>query len=271
MIFRKIKTNTFLSRANILKVKTIKVLNVLFLIFHLYGFCSFAYGEDISIAMGNFEPYFIEHNESGIFTEIIDKVFSKMPHHRPKYSWGRSNNRLWVDFSEGKLDGVSNLFDSVKLKACRTDPIFRFRDIAISNKKDNLTINTIGDLEGKNIVTFQGAKAFFGKQFNSVIKTDRYREVAKPHWQAKALFTHQADVSVGDMFIFLDSIKTERSISLTPQGFSYHDIFPAIYSRMGFRDKKVCKEFNEALKIIKNSGEYEKVYHKYLKQLNYVF
>lgn len=221
--------------------------------------------------MGNFEPYFIERNESGIFTEIIDKVFSKMPNHQPKYAWGRSNNRLWVDFSEGKLDAVSNLFDSVKLKACRTDPIFRFRDIAISNKKDNLDIKTINDLKEKNIITFQGARDFFGKQFTSVINADLYREVARPRWQAKALFTHQADVSVGDMFIFLDSIKAERSISLTPQDFSYHDIFPAIYSRMGFRNKKVCKEFNSALKIIKDSGEYEQVYHKYLKQLNYVF
>lgn len=248
-----------------------KVLKVLFLFFHFYGFFSCAHAKEISISMGNFEPYYIEHNESGIFTDIINKVFSKIPHYHPQYAWGRSNNRLWADFSEGKLDGVSNLFDSVELDACRTDPVFRFRDIAISNKKDNLTIKTIKDLKGKNIITFQGAKDFFGKQFTSVIKADLYREVARPHLQAKALYTRQADVSVGDMFIFLNSIKAERNITLTPQDFSYHDIFPAIYSRMGFRDKKVCKEFNKALKVIKNSGEYEQVYHKYLKQLNYVF
>ncbi len=72
------------------------------------------------------------------------------------------------------------------------------------------------------------------------------------------------------MFIFLDSIKAENNISLTPLDFSYHDIFPAIYSRMGFRDKLVCESFNKSLREIKSSGEYEQVYRKYLKRLNYV-
>ena len=220
--------------------------------------------------MGNFEPYFIEHNETGIFTEIINKVFSKIPEHQPKYAWGRSNSRLWLEFSEGKLDAVSNLFDSVKLAACRSDPVFRFRDIAVSNKKDNYKIDDISDLKGKSIISFQGAKDFFGDKFSSIIQTDKYREVARPHWQAKVLYTHQADVSVGDLFIFLDSIRAESNTSLTPLDFNYHDIFPAIYSRMGFRDKQVCESFNKSLREIKRNGEYEKVYHKYLKRLNYV-
>jgi ABC-type amino acid transport substrate-binding protein len=245
-------------------------LYILTLFGYLFGLSNHAHCKDITIAMGNFEPYYIEKNESGIFTDIINKVFSHMPDHNPKYAWGRSNNRLWLEFSEGKIDAVSNLFDSVELEACRSDLIFRFRDIAISNKNEKHEINNIAELKGKNIITFQGAKNFFGKKFTSVIQEDQYREVARPHWQAKILYKRQAEVSVGDMFIFLNSIKAENSASTTPQDFTYHDIFPAISSRMGFRDHQVCKEFNRALKIIRKSGEYEQVYHEYLKRLDFI-
>ncbi len=241
------------------------------LVLLLAGISNNLHAKEVNIGMGNFEPYFIEKGETGIFTDIINLVFAQLEDYHPRYLWGLSNNQLWLNFEAGELDAVSNLFDSVKLNACRTAPIFRFRDVAISNASDHYKINNINDLWGKNIVTFEGAKDFFGEEFSSIIRKGFYREVAKPHTQVRELHKRRADVSVGDMFIFLHSIKNKQEVNSRPQDFSFHDIFPAISSRMGFQDEKVCTLFNEALKKIRKNGQYEKVYHSYLRKLNYVF
>ncbi len=181
-----------------------------------------------------------------------------MPNHQPTFLFGRSNNRLWHDFKQDNVDAVSNLFDSVELDACRSDPIFRFRDVAVTKKSAGFKIKkiAIADLAGKYIVTFQGARSFFGDEFEKTThsKNGSYREVSRPSWQVQVLGSDSADVSVGDMFIFFD--------------FTFHDIFPAIYTRMGFRDPQICQLFNQGLKKIRANGRYEKIYSTYLRQLN---
>ncbi len=227
-----------------------------------------AAAQPITVGMGNFEPYFIEEGQSGIFTELVDAVFKEMPGLEPKYHFGYSNKRLWHEFSMKKIDAVANLIDSVKLEACRSDPIFRFRDIIVSKRSEQLTIKSMADLEGKHIITFQGARGFFGETFNKYTQHGIYHEVARPSMQAKTLISNKADVSVGDMFIFLQSLKNVTPLTVTAQDFTFHDILPAIYSRMGFQDEQICQRFNMALKTIKENGAYEEIYERYLIKLS---
>ena len=209
--------------------------------------------------MGNFEPFYISAGETGVFTDLIKAVFYKMPGHEPKFLFGRSNKRLWHEFRVGEIDAVSNLIDSEPLEACRSDKIFLFRDMAITRKRDHLSIKQIADLAGKRIVTYQGAKGFHGEALANAINEQHYRELAQQNWQAKALFNHEADVSIGDIFIFLHSLNKLQYLGVTPDDFSYHDIFPAIYARMGFRDAQLCRLFNVALKKIRDQNNID--YH----------
>ncbi len=239
--------------------------------FCLLGFNPIAsQAQEVTVGMGNFEPYFIEQGASGIFTDLIRAVFNKMPQHHPKFLFGRSNNRLWHDFRQDNVDAVSNLFDTVELEACRSDPIFRFRDVAVTKTHAKYTIKKVADLADKYIVTFQGAREFFGEEFTKITHggTGSYREVSRPSWQVQVLNSNSADVSVGDLFIFLHTLKEAENIKVTARDFTFHDIFPAIYTRMGFRDKKICEQFNLALKKVRASGEYEEIYSRYLRQLN---
>jgi len=241
------------------------------LLFCLLGINPFSsQAQEVTVGMGNFEPYFIEQGTSGIFTDLIRAVFKLMPNHQPKFLFGRSNNRLWHDFKQNNVDAVSNLFDSVELDACRSDPIFRFRDVAVSKTSANFKIKKIADLAGKYIVTFQGARSFFGDEFEKTThsKNGSYREVSRPSWQVQVLGSDSADVSVGDMFIFLHTLKETKNLDLSANDFTFHDIFPAIYTRMGFRDPQVCELFNQGLKKIRANGRYEKIYSTYLRQLN---
>jgi len=225
--------------------------------------------QQVRIAMGNFEPYFIEKGETGIFTDLVRAVFEEMPKYRPLYLFGYSNRRAWHDFEQGKLDAVSNLIDSEELDACRSDKVFRFRDVVVSKASSHYKIHKMSDLANKRIITFQGAKGFLGEEFSKTIKAQNYQEIAQQNWQAKVLFTDAADVSIGDMFTFLHSIKEMKKISARTSDFVFHDLFPPQYSRMGFHDVKLCKAFNKALKKVKDSGRYEQIYEQYLQRFNY--
>ena len=227
-----------------------------------------AKSEEITIGMGNFKPYFISESETGIFTDIITAVFRQMPDYQPKYFFGLSNHGLWARFKAGGIDAVSNLFDSVKVDVCRSDPVFRFHDVAISHADAKLQINKIADLAGKSIISFQGAKAFFGDEFSRQLE-DRYKEVRNPAKQARILAVGRVDVSVGDLFIFLHEISELEAHIASPKDFVIHEIFPKISTRMGFKDEKVCAAFNKALEKIRKSGEYERIYASYLKDLDY--
>ncbi|WP_218044245.1 substrate-binding periplasmic protein [Kiloniella majae] len=231
----------------------------------LFFLSSQAESKEVTIGMGNFEPYYIAADETGIFTDIITAVFQEIPDHEPVFVFGRPNNRLWQDFSRRKVDAVSNLFDSVEVQGCRTDPVFRFRDVAITRAERNLSLEKIKDLKGLNIIAFQGAKEFFGPEFSAVVDDSIFAVASEPGVQAQALWDGRVDVSVGDLFIFLQSLKKISGDDASANMFTVHDILPVVYSRMGFWDDQLCVKFNRALQKIKDSGEYEKIYDRYLR------
>lgn len=235
----------------------------------LGGGIQVSHAKDVRIGMGNFAPYFIAEGETGVFTDLIRLIFERLPHHEPVFLFGRPNKRLWREFNDGSVDAVANVFDSVEINGCRSEPAFRFRDMAMTRADSNIKLNDITDLAGKSIVTFQGASGFFGEQFAYYASTEVYTEVAKQELQSSMLHGGRADVNVGDLFLFLSSLKRIKDPSATPEAFHYHDIFAPTFSSMGFRDSTLCYDFNEALFEIKRSGEYEAIYEKYLSKLGF--
>ena len=227
-----------------------------------------ASGKDIAIAMGNFEPYFIAKNNSGIFADIVSAVFQKMPGYQPQFFYGFTNRELWSSFQSGQIDAATNIFDSVDIEGCRTDPVFRFRDVAITKAKNNFQLNNLADLKGKTVVMFEGAREFFGEDFASNI-TAASVELGKPELQVRILFAERYQVSVGDLFIFLQAIKNLNDPAVTPDQFVVHNVLPVNYSRLAFQDIELCQPFNVALQQLKDSGEYERIYQRYLKDLGY--
>jgi polar amino acid transport system substrate-binding protein len=224
----------------------------------LSGSCGSVAAQKILVGMGNFEPYFVADGETGIFTDVLKAVFREIPEYEPEFVFGHSNKGLWVSFAAGRLDAVANLFDSVDLDACRSDPIFRFRDVAVTLTANNIQLTS---------VAFEGAKHFFGEEFTGVIDPANYQEVRKPELQARMLFGGRYKVSVGDMFIFLDALAKLKGIGAGLNQVTFHHLFPPIETRMGFKNAELCRQFNVALKSVKDSGEYEAIYQRYLHTL----
>ncbi|MDT8991605.1 transporter substrate-binding domain-containing protein [Curvibacter sp. APW13] len=229
-----------------------------------------ARADTLRIGTGNFPPYFDERGTAGLFNDIIRGVFALMPQHQLVLVPQMSNYRLAHSLNDGTMDGAANIFSASDIKGCRTDGVFRFTDVAVTRKDRQLTVASVADLAGKRVVTYQGAKTFLGPSFAQAVGTgdDKlYRELAQPLMQARALAQGEADVSVGDLYIFLHSIKILGNPAVRADQFAIHPLFPDTYSHMAFREQKWCDEFNAALGKFRKSGRYEALYAQTLKAL----
>ncbi len=227
------------------------------------------HARELKIGVGNFPPYFSEKGTDGLFNELIKETFNLMPQYSITLVPQMSNYRLVQALNTGAVDGAANIFTNTEIKGCRSDPIFRFTDVAVTLKAQNLHIDNLADLKGKRIITYQGARTFLGEGFAQVTGTgmDVYREVPQPIDQAKSLVAGGADVSVGDMYIFLNTIGEWSNPAYRISQFEIHKLFPDIYSQMGFLRPEVCGDFNTALRALKKSGKFEQIYLRHLQRL----
>jgi ABC-type amino acid transport substrate-binding protein len=230
---------------------------------------SLARAHDLKIGTGNFPPYFSEKGTDGLFNDLMRETFDLMPGYKLILVPQMSNYRLVLSLNDGSVDGAANVLAESEINGCRSEPIFRYTDVAVTRKDRRLRIDSIADLTEKSIVTYQGAKTFIGGEFARTVSTDPnyYREMPQQLDQAKSVALGTSDVSVGDMFIFLYSIKHWSSGQFSADQFDMHKIFPVTYSYMGFREQHLCDEFNVALRKLKKTGKYDAVYSHHLKRL----
>jgi len=232
----------------------------------LLGTSMASQSQQVIVGVGNFEPYFIAKGRTGLFTELLDAIFAGIPNYEPVYQFDHSNNRLFQEFREGKLDAVANVFESMDLAPCHTKSFFHFQDMAMTRAEDNLQIHSIEDIKGKSIITFQGAREFLGQTFADQTHAGRYIEMANPGHQVRRLARGQGDVSIGDLFVFLHNLEMVSGLSMKPEDFNYHPVIPKNATRMGFKDKALCERFKVSLDNIEKSGQDKAIYRKYFEK-----
>jgi len=226
--------------------------------------------EDIVIALGNFEPLFSAANKPALFKDLIDGVYQYIPDKKVSYRYMVPNSRLVVELNKQAVDGSANIFSQNEIKGCITEPIFAYSDVAVSKKAKKVTVKSIEDLADLKVVSYQRATILLGKQYHQAVKKNQYyREVAQPEDQAKLLATDLVDVSIGDKYIFFNSLQTWSKGRMASDDFVIHPIFPPVSSSMGFTKQTHCDEFNVALAKFKKSGDYQMVYDSHLKRLGY--
>jgi len=231
-------------------------------------FASFAKAEQtLRIGVGNFPPFFIEAEETGIFIEITDAIFSHFPEYQVDYIF-MSNHRLLHEINSGKIiDVACNIFPGSKSKAHLSDPVFRYRDVAVTRSSANHIINNVSDLQGKSIAAYQGAKELLGESFRKVALTNvDYSEHAHPSETTSLLISGSKDVRVGDVNIFWHDLKNKHhgsSEKTDASNYTIHYIWPDIYSHMAFVDESLRDEVNKVIVELKENGTFDRIYEKY--------
>lgn len=246
---------------------SLKCFLLLFIIFRN----SLSQGEEIVIALGNFEPFFSTPNSPALFKDLIDGVYQYIPNRKVTYRYMLSNARLVMDLNVQTVDGSANIFTSDEINGCITQPVFSYSDVAISKKSHHFEISSVESLSELSVVSYQRATKFLGPTYKKAMKNSLfYKEVSNPEDQAKLLVSGLVDVSIGDKYIFLQSLKSWSKGNTDTNDYVVHDIFKPVASSMGFIQQRHCDEFDQALIKFKESGEYQAVYNKHLKRLDFI-
>ncbi|WDE05453.1 transporter substrate-binding domain-containing protein [Thalassomonas viridans] len=222
--------------------------------------------QELMIGVGNFAPFFIEKNNSGLFVEIIKSVFARLPQYRIKLKY-MSNHRILEELKMGRLDGAANILTPQQLNhGYLSHPVFLYSDVAISLKQNKLSVNSLEDLSKYSIATFQGADKFFGEPFNSITKEHfSYQEYPQVDTTIQLLINNRVELIIIDIHMVPYYLDTYFHGKFSQDILKYHYLFPipTAYTYMGFLDRRIRNDFNLGLAKIKKNGEYQAIYKKY--------
>jgi len=247
-----------------------KILNyLLFIVFLVCSSISKA-EQVLKVGVGNFPPFFIEDGKKGIFIEVIDEIFKKLPQYKVEYIF-MSNNRMLHEINSGKsIDVACNIFPNSNVNAYLSEPIFRFRDVAISKKSNELVVNKISDLKGKSIAAYQGATELLGDKFKLMANENpEYSEHSHPKDTTHLILSGRKDIRIGDLNIFWYDLKSKhysKDTNVAHSNFAVHYLWPTIYSHMAFKDQSLQHAVDEVIKELKLDGVMEKIYLKHKMQ-----
>jgi len=221
----------------------------------------------VRIGVGNFPPFFIEKGNKGIFIDVVDKIFKQLPEYKVEYLF-MSNHRILHEINSGKLiDVACNIFPNSQVNAYLSEPVFRFRDVAISIKSEQLKVNKISDLQRKSIAAYQGATELLGSEFKKMAEANtEYSEHAHPKDTTLLMVSGKKDIRIGDINIFkydLNNKYYNENTSVDHTNFTIHYLWPYVYSHMAFKDQSLKDAVNKVIKELKLNGSIEKIYSKY--------
>ncbi|NEX62006.1 substrate-binding periplasmic protein [Noviherbaspirillum galbum] len=214
-------------------------------------------------------PYVIQETNSGFELDIIKAALAVKGHTlKPTYASFLALPKL---LKEKQADAAQR--GNPDLKEAdgffyAAEPTVIYQDNAITLKKNNLKVDSLADLKGKSIVTFQGANQFLGPEFAAAVKGNpNYAENGNERRKLQMLYSGSAQVYAGDVNIFRyyrDSVKNDVDIK---QEVVYHKIFPVhedMTHNAVFLDRQVRDDFNAGLKQLKGSGQYQQMIRKYV-------
>ncbi len=255
--------NKFTENGN--KMSRVSLRQLIF-VFFFTTVSSISSAKEILIGAGNFEPFFMQKDQAGIFVDLIREVFKELPQYQLKFRF-MGNYRLVIELEAGRLDAAANIMQASDLKnGVISNPMFEFTDVVITLKRNNFVINHFSDLQNKSLDTFQGAKSFLGKEFTKMAEANpKYKEHAKVDSTMGKLILGRADAIIIDLYMASHYLKTLFKGKVKEAELQIHYLFPVptAATHMGFMDPKLRDEFNAALKKTRASGAYQAVYQKY--------
>ncbi|WP_286270690.1 substrate-binding periplasmic protein [Thalassotalea hakodatensis] len=189
---------------------------------------------------------------TGIDVKIIDRVFTELGYQTEFHLL--AYNRLMGQFNHGKYDMASPAAFTFK-SGTLTDTYLPFEDVAISLTKQSLKINKIDDLIGKRVIAYQHAKSVLGNEFTHIVEQTSYEEMGLREVQIKLLVNNRVDVVIGERRVLqflMNKLFPNENITI-------HQIFPVVNYGSVIRESELAKKFNQELRKLKKSGEYDEI------------
>ena len=238
-------------------------INVILIIFLILTTTNSMASQPFKVVVGlSKPPYVIKESLSGFELELIQQVLTTIGK-KPEFifiPYGRSEKMLELPDISAVITVNEQMFPNSK---ALSENYISYQNVAISLKKNAITLNNISDISRYSIASFQLANKVLGQEFaTAVAASDIFIQVANQEKQVELLMRDRVDVLVMDIKIFfyywhkLKVSEKENSVDI-------HHIFPLSPYRVAFKNSENVEVFNQAMKNYKLSDQYQQLIEKY--------
>lgn len=172
---------------------------------------------------------------------------------------------------EGVADVVVGVQQFGGSEAFYSRDMIQFENVAVVKGSAGITLESVADLAGHTVLTWQDAWRELGPEFEALYAPDgperaHYVEVADQDEQVRHFWAAAADIAIIDRSIF-DWMSLAQNHSLTAA--NRFAIFPPNTGfKAAFRDAGLRDEFDQGLTALCESGGYTRVLHNYDATMN---
>ncbi len=212
----------------------------------------------------NKPPYIRLENVSGYEIELLREVVRRMGHEAVFVFVPNSRIRGLLESGNGDIATLQpNEPDEPGLFF--SQPYIRYQNIAISRRRDELTLQHPADLAGKSVIAFQGATKVLGPDYrDSMAQNADYQETVDQRAQVDMLLFGRTQVVVLDRNIFTFHMQNAAQ----PVEVSIHPLFGSTLYRAAFRDPVLQRSFDKALLSVLLDNWYQQLQLTHFLQVN---
>lgn len=208
-------------------------------------------------------PYIYEGERRGLEYELIERAaqnagFEVTVYYAPM-------ERLHLMLRRGEIDAIATTHQRSGVKAYYSQTYIYYHNVAVALARRGYRIEHIADLGNYSVSAFQRARLLLGPEFERMaLNNPRYREEALQINRNRLLYSGRVDVVVGDTRILRYFNREVADQVDVTQALSWFEIFPPTPYRVGFRLDRQRQRFDEGLRKLRESGEYQRIEQRYL-------
>lgn len=156
--------------------------------------------------------------------------------------------RVIERLKNGFIDATINVQDELLPFAFASSFSYGFENCAASKASKNLTLQSIEDLSGHDIVAFKNAKTSLDPQTMSQVihHAKTYQEIQSVETRIKMINADRADVMLTEKEIFLFYLKNSKLGN--PNDYKLHCFFKPNNYHLFFRDRTHLQQFDKGKK-----------------------
>ena len=208
-------------------------------------------------------PYIYEGERRGLEYELIERAaqnagFEVTVYYAPM-------ERLHLMLRRGEIDAIATTHQRSGVKAYYSQTYIYYHNVAVALARRGYRIEHIADLGNSSVSAFQRARLLLGPEFERMaLNNPRYREEALQINRNRLLYSGRVDVVVGDKRILRYFNREVADQVDVTQALSWFEMFPPTPYRVGFRLDRQRQRFDEGLRKLRESGEYQRIEQRYL-------
>ena len=221
--------------------------------------------ETLSMATSNGPPYMIQSSGSGLDIDIPREALRRAGYELTIRYMPLARAR--VEVQSRRIDLTAPFFTEGAEGLYLSEPHVMYRPTAFSLASRNLKVNTLQDLKGLRVQTFQGASSYFGQEYVEMTALSlTYEERPDMSRLVLALASGRTDIVVLDYNIF--SYFWNRAIGENQKAqLRTHPIFPPVAAVVAFNNAEIRDKYNNGLRAMIRDGTHLKLTNRHIESL----